>query len=48
MRVGKWSRDKQIDLNTTRFEHHIEDQLQTLPGLNEAEAGRVIAGRRLL
>src|SRR5271157_3177898 len=35
-----WSRDKPLDLNTA-----TKDQLLSLPGVTEAEANRVIAGR---
>jgi DNA uptake protein ComE-like DNA-binding protein len=35
-----WSRDKPLDLNTA-----TKDQLLSLPGMTEAEADRVIAGR---
>jgi len=35
-----WSRDKPLDLNTA-----TKEQLLSLPGMTEAEADRVIAGR---
>ena len=35
-----WSRDKPLDLNTA-----TKEQLLSLPGVTEAEANRVIAGR---
>jgi DNA uptake protein ComE-like DNA-binding protein len=35
-----WSREKPLDLNTA-----TKDQLLSLPGVTEAEADRVIAGR---
>jgi competence protein ComEA len=35
-----WSRDKPLDLNTA-----TKEQLLSLPGVNAAEADRVIAGR---
>jgi DNA uptake protein ComE-like DNA-binding protein len=35
-----WSRDKQLDLNTA-----TKEQLLGLPGITDAEADRVIAGR---
>jgi len=35
-----WSRDKPLDVNSAS-----KDQLMSLPGLNEAEADRVIAAR---
>jgi competence protein ComEA len=35
-----WSRDKPLDLNSA-----TKDQLLSLPGVTEAEAGRIIAAR---
>jgi hypothetical protein len=35
-----WSRDKPLNLNTA-----TQEQLQSLPGVSEADADRVIAGR---
>jgi DNA uptake protein ComE-like DNA-binding protein len=35
-----WSRDKQLDLNSA-----TRDELMSLPGVNDAAADRVIAGR---
>jgi competence protein ComEA len=35
-----WSRDKPLDLNSA-----TKDQLVSLPGVTEAEAGRIIAAR---
>jgi len=35
-----WNRDKPLDLNTA-----TKEQLLSLPGVNQAEADRVIAGR---
>jgi len=35
-----WSRDKPLDIN-----HATKEQLSSLPGITEVEAGRIIANR---